>query len=229
MRPAASGPRERRVQLLEDLQTIFNEVGDDRLFSEEIVDRLHQMEDRPWPEYGRQRNPITKSQVARILKPFKVAPTTIRRDQKISKGYKLSTFEDLFARYLSLEKDDNGAYPPDQTVTPLQPAENKGYSEIQTVTRESDVTVEKSRKATDSATCNVVTDGIGGCGRNTHFEGNLEEREAIMAVDGEGALCVHCNELVGLDDESVPYSGGRLLHTHCYREHFEFKRQDRPQ
>ncbi len=218
-----------RVELLGDIRTVFNELGYDHLFSEEIVDRLHLMEDRLWPEYGKQRKPITKNQVARLLKPFGVAPTTIRRDQKVSKGYKLNAFEDLFARYIDPEKDDDGGYPPDRTVTPLQPAENKGSSEIQTVTRDSDVTVEKSRKATDSATCNVVTDGIGGCGDNTLFEGDSEEREAIVSVDGEAPICVHCNELVGPDEKSVPHGSGRLLHGRCYDAFFGFARHGQPQ
>ncbi len=217
-----------RAELLEDIRAVFNELGYDHLFSEEIVDRLHQMEDRLWPEYGKQRKPITKNQVARLLKPFGVAPTTIRRDQRVSKGYKLDTFEDLFARYIDPEKDDDGGYPPDRTVTPLQPAENKGSSEIQTVTLESDVTVEKSRRATDSATCNGVTDGIGGYGANTPFEGDLEEREAIQAIDGEAAICVHCGELVGLDEQHVPYAGNRKLHACCYDAHFGFERQGSP-
>ena len=101
-----------RVLLLEDIRAIFNEVGDDRLFSEEIIDRLHQMEDRPWPEYGRQHRPITKAQLARTLKPFGVAPSTVRRDLKTGKGYKLSTLKDLFERYLTSENSDIALTPP---------------------------------------------------------------------------------------------------------------------
>ncbi len=178
-----------RVQLLEDLRTIFNEVGEDHLFSEEIVDRLHLMEDRPWPEYGRQRKPITKNQVARILKPFAVAPGTVRREERTGKGYKLRTFEDLFARYLDLEKGDNALTPPVQTVTTSQVTDTAGFGQIQTVTKENDVTFRNPPKATDTAGCDVVTDGIGGEGGSTLIQGDsdgdLEEREAIMAIDGE--------------------------------------------
>ena len=173
-----------RVQLLEVLRTIFNEVGEDRLFSEEIVDRLHQMEDSLWPEYGKQRKPISKNQVARLLKPFGVTPSTIRREEKTGKGYKLRTFEDLFARYLDLEKGDNALTPPDQTVTTSQVTDTAGFGQNQTVTKESVVTVRNPPKAIDTAGCDVVTDGIGGEGENAFIQGDsdgdLEERRAIQ-------------------------------------------------
>jgi hypothetical protein len=44
---------------------------------------------------------MTKSVLARLLKPFKIFPTTIRLDgDRTAKGYYLGAFEDAFARYL---------------------------------------------------------------------------------------------------------------------------------
>ena len=61
----------------------------------------------------------------------------------------------------------------------------------------------------------------GGYGEDTPFEGDLEEREAIQAIDGEAALCVHCKGAVGLEEESIPVAGGWVLHTRCYDAWYE--------
>jgi len=63
-------------------------------------------EDRPWPEWGKTRKPLTKVQLARMLKPYGISPGTIRLDDgtakgTTAKGYLKSAFEDAFARYLS--------------------------------------------------------------------------------------------------------------------------------
>ncbi len=91
-----------RIQLLGDLQQLFVAKDADCLSSEEIVNELLKMEDRPWPEWKKGK-PITKVQLARLLKPFGVNPTTIRVDstRRPTKGYKTGFFDDVFSRYLS--------------------------------------------------------------------------------------------------------------------------------
>ena len=69
-----------------------------------------------------------------------------------------------------------------------------------------------------------MADKKGGYSENTPFEGDAEEREAIRAIDGEAALCVQCNHLVGLDEEQVPVAGGRVIHEHCYNAYLGFGR-----
>ncbi len=64
------------------------------------------MEDRPWPEW-KSGKPITLRQVAKLLGPFGIAPSTIRTMAGTAKGYLLNQFEEAFRRYL-----------PDQSVTP---------------------------------------------------------------------------------------------------------------
>ncbi len=207
-----------RVQLLADIRAIFDTTGRDRLMSEELIERLHKMEDRLWPEYGKRRQPISKNQIARLLRPFAISPGTIRCGETTGKGYKLSKFDDVFARYL-----------PSQTVTPSQATDTAGLSPIPNRHNDDDVTFRNSLKATDAAGCDGVTVEKGGCGDNTLSGGDLEEREAIMAVDGEAAACVHCGELVGLDEEHVPYNGDRKVHARCYEAHFGFEQQSQPQ
>jgi hypothetical protein len=77
------------------------------------------MEDRPWAEYGRQAKPISKNQIARLLKSFGIRPGTKRDGKETFKGYYRSQFEDAFARYL-----------PSQTVTPSQRRDSVAFSAI---------------------------------------------------------------------------------------------------
>lgn len=88
-----------RVQLLADLRDLFVARESERLASSEIVAHLAQMEERPWPEW-RQDKAITARQVARLLEPFGVAPTTLRFGSQTKRGYSLEQFADAFARYL---------------------------------------------------------------------------------------------------------------------------------
>lgn len=109
---AQSDDQSMGVLLLNDMKTIFAGSGYVALYSEDIVVGLVAMEDRPWADF-RQGKPITKVQVARLLKPFGVSPVTVRRSDQTAKGYKKSALDDAFERYL-----------PDQDVTPSQPNEN---------------------------------------------------------------------------------------------------------
>ena len=88
------------IQLLEDVRTIFQNHGAERLSSERLVQELAQMEDRPWPEW-RAGQPITKVQFARVLAPFGVQPKVLRlAEAEISRGYRHADLKDAFARYL---------------------------------------------------------------------------------------------------------------------------------
>jgi putative DNA primase/helicase len=119
------------AQLLADIQSIFGlqagdlclgaEGTDCPISSAELADALGAMEDRPWSEW-RQGKPITKSQLARLLKPFDVRPKTVRLGPDTAKGYRRSQFADAFSRYLSAVS---------QVVTPSQTQENGSESEVQ--------------------------------------------------------------------------------------------------
>jgi hypothetical protein len=126
-------------------------------------------------------------------------------------------FEDAFKRYVPT--------PCFQTATTPQVNATAGLSPIPNRNTDQNVAVGKSLKATDSASCGGVAVEIGGYSEKTLFEGDLEEREAIQAIDGEAALCAHCGELVGLNEPSIPCDG-RVLHERCHGAYFGFERQD---
>ena len=88
--------------ILSDIREIFMVSGLDRITSQTLVDKLVDMEDRPWPEW-RRGSPLTKNSLARLLKPFRIKSTDIRTptSRTALKGYKRENFEDAFSRYLS--------------------------------------------------------------------------------------------------------------------------------
>ena len=57
--------------LLHDIRDIFTEKNWLKLHSETLVERLIELEDRPWPEW-RRGHPMTTTSLARLLKPYKI-------------------------------------------------------------------------------------------------------------------------------------------------------------
>ena len=146
-----------KALLLADIKTIFDESGSDRLPSQTICERLAAMEDRPWPEWGRSNKAITTNALARLLKDFKISPSSVRTGPgNTPKGYKLAQFKEVFASYLSA--------PPLQTATPPQTNESLGYSDFQTATEPADVAVANRLGAPETKGCGGVADGKGDSG-----------------------------------------------------------------
>ena len=112
------------VLLLEDIKSFFEDEESDKLASSEIVSRLETMEERPWPEW-KNGKPITARQVARLLKPFSIAPKSIRVGNRTPKGYEKRNFKDAFARYI-----------PAQSATVATTLNNNELTEFQSATKE---------------------------------------------------------------------------------------------
>jgi len=169
-----------RVQLLGDIQAVFEKLDDDRIASAKLAEHLHEMEDRRWPEYGRAGKPISVAQIARLLKPFSISPGTVRWGDETAKGYKLKTFQEAFLRYLP-------PTPPIPAVTPAQVNATAGLSPIPKRHNEDDVTFRKTPEPAVSQGCDVVTAKNGGYGDKQCFEveDDPEERAAIQQFDGE--------------------------------------------
>ena len=177
------------------------------------------MEDRPWPEY-RKGKPITPRQLAKLLAPFGISPGTVRTESGTPKGYIRAKLEGFFKRYAPT--------PPVLSATTPQAADSLGFDGFLSATNTPVVADRNHEKPRVSAGCGVVADKKGGYSENTSFEGDVEEREAIQAIDGEAALCVQCGEFVGLDEEPIPVAGGRVLHERCYDNWYEAQFGKRP-
>ena len=89
------------IRLLADLRGIFARRGADRLSTEDILRELKGIEEPPWSEDGRARKPLNPHRLSALLRPYDIAPTTIRPAKgPRAKGYKLKDFQDAFQRYL---------------------------------------------------------------------------------------------------------------------------------
>jgi hypothetical protein len=161
-----------RIMLLADIRNLFIETGTDRLSSHAIVRYLARLEGRPWPEYGKGRQPISKGQVARLLAPFRILPGTIRMntqdgDEEPStvKGYKLSTFQDAFDRYLS-------PLPPKSDFQAVTPTHVEGFcgaeGDFETSHGQGVTFTKNPENPSAGAACDVVTaknaHTLGACG-----------------------------------------------------------------
>jgi putative DNA primase/helicase len=141
------------IMLLEDIRALFAERGADRLASSLIVENLHALEHRPWPEWKNGR-PITVRQVATLLRPFKIRPKDIRladpaAPKDNAKGYQLAQFADAFRRYLDPEHDPRHR---DRLTDTEQTDENDPRQ------ANNDVTDRNSQKAAPGNACHAVTD-----------------------------------------------------------------------
>jgi hypothetical protein len=100
-----------RVQLLADIRAVLNGSdfkGSDRISSEDLTTRLVALEERPWSECSRGK-PLTKTKLARLLRPFGVLSGSKRLpDGTMPKGYLLDQFADAFRRYLPQDTPSHG-------------------------------------------------------------------------------------------------------------------------
>ena len=89
-----------REMLLADLRAIFEADGwPEAIPSATIVERLRDMEGRPWSEWKRGK-PITVRQLASLLRPFDVHPRNHRAPGGQSKAYFLDALRPVFDAYL---------------------------------------------------------------------------------------------------------------------------------
>jgi len=135
------------IVLLEDVRAIFTERAADRLTSVEMIEALVGMEHRPWPEW-KMGKPITPRQLAKLLEPFGVTPTSIRTATgKTPKGYHLDAFDDAFSRFL-----------PSESATPPQPAESLAFCESLSATTIGHVADMDRKKPQKLNACGGVAD-----------------------------------------------------------------------
>jgi hypothetical protein len=65
-----------------------------------MAETLASIEGRPWAEWGKAKKPITKHQLAGLLKPFGISSDSVRIGTHTPKGYHRHQFAEAFARYL---------------------------------------------------------------------------------------------------------------------------------
>jgi Protein of unknown function (DUF3631) len=87
-------------QLLADIKAAFDEKLDDAIPSAALVEKLTAKPDARWSEW-KSGKPLTQNQLARLLKPYGIAPEQVRvtADHQ-TRGYRRGRFEDAWKRYL---------------------------------------------------------------------------------------------------------------------------------
>jgi hypothetical protein len=140
--------------LLADIKTTFEARDADRLSSEEICEALVAMEGRPWAEYGKSGKHISKNQLAKRLKRFKIVPDTIRIGGKTAKGYYRRQFQEAWDRYLSPTFQES----PSETSQRNNSDETGTSVAFQGVTETAVLRFENSEKPASNGHCYVVTD-----------------------------------------------------------------------
>jgi hypothetical protein len=96
-----------RAQLLRDIQTVICDLADaGSVWSQDLVDRLVLLEERPWGEW-RHGKPMSSSQLARQLRPFGVLSRDIKWGGQVKKGYLFCDLSDACARYLCPPPQEN--------------------------------------------------------------------------------------------------------------------------
>jgi putative DNA primase/helicase len=182
-----------KVQMLVDIDAIFSKDTEDRMPTRKLVERLVAMEDRPWSDYRRGK-PLNARQLGDMLRSFRITPSSMRfADGSNAKGYRLSSFHDVFSRYLR-----------NCAVTTSQVNVAAGYSEFRAVTTDKFVTAQNVKNRSDSAGCDVVT---------------ARKGETAEIYDEDGILCVHCGQPIGPEHGIIPHADG-AIHENCYEEWF---------
>jgi putative DNA primase/helicase len=144
-----------KTTLLSDINDLFKEQKSAKLFSSTIVDHLASMDDRPWPEW-KNGKAMTKVQLARMLKPFKIKSKTVRIGMETNKGYELADFEDTFTHYLQPDT-------PSETSQRHNPQEGAVSGQNGNDTQNGCDVSKTAKKPASIQHCDVVTDkkGVG--------------------------------------------------------------------
>jgi hypothetical protein len=173
------------VQLLASVRLAFGTAK--QISTENLLKHLHAMTEAPWCEYDRARKPITPRQLANLLKPFAIAPETIREGDSTPKGYRRVQFEDAWARYLSA------------SATAPQAKESATSGDFLSATPGPDVADRNAQNPRPSAACGAVADGKGGP--------RGYERERV----GQCPVC----QVDVYRDNAAQTGGGAWVHPAC--------------
>jgi putative DNA primase/helicase len=86
--------------LIEDISEILDDWKFPYILSRVLVEKLVELEDRPWCEWRRGK-PLTQNSLAHLLKPYSVSSTTVRVGHERGKGFYVGRLREAFMPYLS--------------------------------------------------------------------------------------------------------------------------------
>jgi hypothetical protein len=127
-----------RTMLLADMRRLL--IEHKALSSTDLADKLADIEERPWPEFGKAGKPITPTKVARMLGAFQIKPEKLPTGSGYgagTRGYTLESARDAFDRYL----------PPVQSAKVPRVNNGGASSDFQSATQPDPVALSKTPKA----------------------------------------------------------------------------------
>jgi hypothetical protein len=110
------------VRLLGDLRRVFADAGTDRMATEEILERLHRLDESPWADM--RGKALDARGLAYRVRQYEVRPYQFRIGEALVRGYSIPGHErdggglfDAFARYLPVP-DPRSSVTSGTSVTP---------------------------------------------------------------------------------------------------------------
>jgi hypothetical protein len=86
------------VTLLRDLRTIFDQLGQDKVATDVLLERLTELDESPWGDLrGRD---LDARGLARRLNKYGIKPKVIRTPAGVIRGYERADMHDAWSRYL---------------------------------------------------------------------------------------------------------------------------------
>jgi putative DNA primase/helicase len=198
------------TQLLADIRMVFdtqNGEWADRIFSETLAGALADIEGSRWAEYGTAKKPITKNELARLVKGFKIVPDTVRIGSKTLKGYHRHQFEDVWSRYLG-----QGVGETSQRNNPTAASTSGPFPNV---TEKTVVTDEKCEKSLRPNDCDVVTFQNPKNDPTHAYDLDIPE---FLRRDAPAPIEQHtCEQRRSEPDGTERLIGAAWLHTECVR------------
>ncbi len=116
------------VELLSDIQEIFEERQADRISTAELIRALCGDDEKPWATYNK-GVPIKPRQLASRLKGYGIQSKTIRLGADTPKGYDKEQFAEAFTRYIPLLPENIRHTPQPASIKDFTVADKKSQSE----------------------------------------------------------------------------------------------------
>jgi len=173
------------------------------------VNALVAIEGRPWAEW-KGGKPLSTNGLARLLRPFTIAPEVIRLGTGTPRGYMRVQFDEAFERYLGADGPERGNKPQqrnkcDERGTSGRPA---------TATLKNHVAVSKSQKPASNLALLHVAVEKGGASQSARTDRERDDIPDFLR------RCDHCGHPARPADPLAAYdwSGrpdGVRLHARC--------------
>lgn len=103
------------TQLLLDIRQIFANCPNTQINSTLLCDKLADIPESPWAEYGYRHERINPRQVAKRLREYNIQSVNIRYGHQVVKGYRLEDFQEAFDRYLPKIDRDTATIPENES------------------------------------------------------------------------------------------------------------------